>query len=203
MAATSIAKRKTTSYVHNPSGGRALTVGKRRKNAAAKRSTAKQVVARKKSTRRRNPVVSVKTTRRRNPRRVSNPIASVGQLLSTALFASAGVVVFDFVTSKVLPTGLSSPIRIAVKAGAGLAVAQYGKSLPVIGTYAKEIGLVLVTLAGVDAMQTYVLPMLNFGSQPQAVAPVASAEMSGYLANAYVLDEDDDISEFDEDSEDY
>jgi hypothetical protein len=201
MATKSIARRKTTAYVHNPSGGRALTVGGRRKNAAAKRST-KKVVARKTTKRRRNPVVSVVSKRQRNPRRLSNPMSGIGQLLSTALFASAGVVLFDFVTSKVLPVGVSAPIRIAVKAGAGLAVAHFGKSLPVVGAYSKEIGLVLVTLAGVDALQTYVLPMIpSIGGSPMPAALSPGDELSGSWVNAYVPDEDDD--EYEEGDNEY
>lgn len=199
MATKSIARRKTTSYVHNPSGGRALTVGKRRKNAAAKRSTAKKVVARKRV--RRNPVPTPVVSRRRRNPRLSNPMDGIGKLLSTALFASAGVVLFDVISNKLLPASFSAPIRIAVKAGAGLAVAQYGKSLPVIGAYSKEIGLVLVTLAGVDALSTYVLPTVYgaFGSMQQPVA--APAELSGWV---YVPDEDESEDyESDESDEDY
>lgn len=180
--------------VKNPSKSTlSLSGGKvtRRRNPSKKitKGKAKEVATKRKY--KRNPVAVTAIKRRFRAR--CNP-GTVGTVLTTALFAGVGVAAFDYLLTRLLPAPVAPIFRIASKAGVGLGVATYGAGLPLIGKYNKEIGLVFVTLAVVDGLQTYVMPMVQntvggFIGGGQMQQP-QEEEMADYL-DPYD-DEDDD-----------
>lgn len=141
-------RKANTAMVFNPAG-RSLTINGSRRRTAKRRTT-----------KRRNPVTAV-ARRRSNPvaRRRSNP-ATVTGLLVTAVMAGIGVSLFDQVTSRLVPQS-SAVIRAGVKlGGAWLFQSPLGAKVPVLGKYKNDIALVLAVFGVVDLMNLYVLPVV-------------------------------------------
>lgn len=136
--------------VHNPGGkARPMAVaatapkknGKRKTNAAKK---------------------AVKVTPKKRKSRKSNPAGSIGSLMGGAAMAAAGVIAFDIITSRVLGNGVGAYVKAGVKiGGAALLQSSFGKKIPVLGTYHKDIALVLAVLGAVDLYRLLLAPMVN------------------------------------------
>jgi hypothetical protein len=149
-----------TALVKNPvrrnfsiTGGKVMT--KRNPTSKITKTGKKAVFAKRKP--RQNPAPKVVYRYKAK----QNPINTVFGLFSAAVVAGLSVTVFDFLTSKTLPTSVGAPVRIIAKGGIGFGIAKWGNRLPVIGEFSKEIGLVLITLAVVDGVQSYVLPIVR------------------------------------------
>ncbi len=159
------ARKAKTALVFNPSG-RQLSINGSRRRSVKKRS--------KRSS---NPVAIKAVARRRNPRRKSNPIQSVTALVATAAMAGVGVSLFDVAATYLFPN-VSSLVRVGMKAGGAWALNEYGRKIPVLGAYHKEIALVVLTSAAIDLFKLYLFPVVakaasSFGLA--APAPVLSA----------------------------
>lgn len=178
-------RRKTNSaLVLNPAG-RSLSIGgSRRANPARKR--------RRSAGRRRNPVALKSVARRRrNPVRKFNPISGVTGLITAAVFAGAGVSLFDVLVSRFTPA-TSGLLRTGVKAGGAWAIANWGSKIPLLGKYKNEIALVLLTSAAIDLMKLYVFPLVAGAAGSVGLlipAPAASAgddSMGNIYGNSYI-----------------
>lgn len=161
-----IKRKAKTALVFNPSG-RQLSINGSRSRSKVKRRG-----------KRRNPVAVKAVARRRNPNRKSNPINSVTALVATAAMAGIGVSLFDVAATYLIPSS-SSLVRVGVKAGGAWALNEYGKRIPVLGAYHKEIALVVLTSAAIDLFKLYLFPVVakaasSFGLAA-APAPVLSA----------------------------
>lgn len=191
-----------TALVKNPSqrslsvsGGKVSTAKKNPKPQANKNKNTKKTTTVKKTTAKKNPATPKVVYKYRAK---SNPINTIWGLLSAALFAGVSVATFDFVTSKLLPPSVGAPVRIGIKGLSGAAFAQWGGRVPVIGAYSKEIGLVLITLAIVDGIQTYALPIVN-DTVNQFRQP---ALLSSSNADAELAYDDWDNDDYEDDYED-
>lgn len=177
-----------TALVKNPSqralsvsGGKVVTKRNPKPRAYSNKKPRKTTIVKRKAARRNPamPKVIYKYRATRNPLR-----EGFGSLLTTALFAGLGVAVFDFISGKLLPTSLSAPVRIGIKAATGLGIAQWGGNLPVVGRYSSQIGLVLIALAVFDGVQTYALPAIQDTvnqfrpSAPKSPTPAQDVEMA-------------------------
>lgn len=188
-------KNMKMALVKNPSKtALSLSGGKvtRRRNPSNKLTKGKAKAVATKRKYRRNPAPIKAIKRRFRARR--NP-GTFGTVLTTALFAGAGVAAFDYLLTRLLPAPVAPIFRIGSKVGLGFAVAEYGAGLPLIGKYNREIGLVFVTLAVVDGLQTYVMPMVQntvsgFIGGGQSAPIQEDAEMSDYLDTYDDEDED-------------
>lgn len=189
--------------VHNPAPNFTLpsTARKRNPKRRATKSRRRNPTAR--STRRRNPATvamrrnpsrrTVKATshrRRRNPSRTRNPQSLFG-LVSMALVTSFGVGVLDNLLNMVFPTA-GSAVRVGAKAGAAALVHQYGGRLPVIGQYHKEISLVLLVSAGLDAWKLYIYPAISDITRAAGVPLPGFLAPGGYATQQAMLTEGDE-----------
>ncbi|MGI8642388.1 MAG: hypothetical protein ACR2MG_20865 [Pyrinomonadaceae bacterium] len=186
MAAKKTAAKKNTSLVANPGGSSPV--------ARAKATTTKTNAAQKTAGAQKTSIVRKKAVRR-------NPTGSV--LINTLIAAFGGALAitgFDFTVNYFMPQ-ISTTVRTLGKFGAGFLVGQYGKKLPLIGSYAGGISNTLYLFGFVDLLANHVVPrVLPLLSQRAAstaapkIVQTASGEMGALIdmpdgSQAVLIDE--------------
>lgn len=152
---STLAKRKNTRMVINPSRGGVLIGGRRVSSKATARKNPTARTAAKTNPRRR-------TRRRRNPATFSRSLFSnpSSSALVGAMFAGAGFSLLNLGLARVVPSA-SPVIQIAIKLGAGFLVQSFGSKVPVLGKYKDGVAFLCFALAAKEAVDMWVLPTVS------------------------------------------